>query len=69
VLAILGPNGSGKTTAVRILATLLEPVHVDVVPVEREDGQECAQARAGHRRRDTHTGDPAPVRGHGRLAP
>ena len=50
VFALLGPNGSGKTTTVRILSTLL-PADAGTVRVAGHDLRTRARARPGRDRR------------------
>jgi energy-coupling factor transporter ATP-binding protein EcfA2 len=52
VLGLLGPNGSGKTTAVRIMATLLRPDEGRVVV----GGYDAVRPGAGHGARGRRSG-------------
>ena len=59
VLGLLGPNGPGKTTAVRILTTLLPPSGGTATGRRARRGRRCGEAARADRAR-------RPVRGRGR---
>jgi ABC-type branched-subunit amino acid transport system ATPase component len=48
VLGVLGRNGMGKTTLIRVLAGLLRPRKGSVHVAETDVTREAAYARAGH---------------------